>query len=545
MTMFDENQVRRLFEQLPAERPAPSWRVVVVVDRRNLDSVKIVQLFPRAWAPDGVVQQSLELSREQVSAAVDWLREPCADGRAIVLLLGGPVDETAEAFFSLDHCRSAELAPARDNPFARPSSRGKAAPPRSLAPFVVAGRERLSLNKPPVFVRARSGPAPERNLLTIFGPGDSDGWPPRTTFELTGVKPRQTVDLKIDIEPDLTGDRWVVSRNDERLPETHDHEIARRAPLRRLILIFDRTCPDGGQWSAAYNASMDLAGAAAEPESATADDWGRHGGGTAKTPSPTELAGETRPARTGPELLNAEIREALVDVLGREFAGERLTITPIWFADQAKDGLCWPPNFDPPIQSAGHLPNVDVAGLALALEQNCTYSPGVDLWDPVDDALKLAVDDVQGAPEEAWGVLIVGNSPPAPPLQHDSPLWELLRLDGHSVRAQTDVQPYTSTFAGADRSRFIDHVEKLQRKGVPIAYLFLTHPRCDPEHRPVFNAYQSLSTQVLRVLKAHVHLEDCEATHDGIRRVLPAVLDHLRNPPASLVQLARGNEEAR
>lgn len=386
------------------------------------------------------------------------------DGRPVVLVFRRdrpPADDLVEAFYgSLDEV----LAVAEEEPATPPevqavdvTFRGRTAVRVNsrLLPFAVdfdlpAGRE-------------------DRWVLEVAGTSPADPLPPPTWFRVAAPGRGR---VRVDVEPDATGARWSLAYEEggeiERLP----------APPRgsdgdglRLALVLDRTCPDAEHTLAA--AKVGLRGA------------------------------------TGHGTMNRGIRRALGKALPFELPGNPpARVLPYWVADVADEHLHAPPGLDLPDQPHGALGEVPVGEVAPRLE-TLGYSPGLDLWDPLELALAEATDELATTPGADAAVLLVGNSPPTHPTQEESPLAALpARLGLRATwRASNDLWHRT--------------LFRLEGMHVPVCYLFLTHPEARGRAAEVEEGTR-------RALEACVPLVARPATAEGVREGVRDALALLR-----------------
>jgi hypothetical protein len=258
--------------------------------------------------------------------------------------------------------------------------------------------------------------------------------------------------------------------------------------LEELTLVLDRTCPDRELWSDAYL----LAGS----------------GGTGAEPK-----------------FNAGVRAGLAEGL-RACARPDLTVRLVWFADRAGESLVKFDGVADPGGLAGHVGEARADGLD-GLLAFCPYSPGIDLWDPLEEGLRLAAEPLLDRPRPGSAILLVGNSPPNLPLQADSPFWGLLDFQkrGTTTRRKSALFP--------------DLVTRLDRAGVPLAYLFLTHDQCDPNHRDDLGRFLSLQGEVKEALRFYLPgaVVEAPADADGIAAGLERALALLSEPRVSGVEV--------
>ncbi|MGC3970370.1 MAG: hypothetical protein QM775_24465 [Pirellulales bacterium] len=231
------------------------------------------------------------------------------------------------------------------------------------------------------------------------------------------------------------------------------------------------------------------------------------------------------PALTPPAEYNREILEALAENLRREFSDAPAYVDLIWFADDM-EGLPWFADFSPPPSAAADVPDCTSDNMQDSLS-GLTYSPGLDVWDHLETALEIVVNKLSGLDPDRTAVLIVGNSPPNPPLDDRSPFWNLLRLDNGIPRRPDADQPYTSTYRRGRRSNYHDWVDRIQAGRLPIAYLFLKHTSCLPAHRAEFDMFQQMQECVVAAFQQSIHVEAVQADRTGIAVGLSKILEVL------------------
>jgi hypothetical protein len=229
-------------------------------------------------------------------------------------------------------------------------------------------------------------------------------------------------------------------------------------------------------------------------------------------------------ADAGPEKAAGEYNRAVRDGLAkalREQLADGVEVHLAWFADVHEKGVSSPDTVTMPLTPAGEVGVLPPAALADALE-SCPYSPGLDIWDPLEEALQLAAAPLVQAPRPGSGILIVGNSPPNLPLQATSPFWRLL-----------DFRKGFQTTTRRINKGFTDAVRAVEAAGVPLVYLFLTHDRCAEGERPAFNVFQYLQAEVQKALGAYMAVVAQPADGPGIERGVAEALRLLQDAPVS------------
>lgn len=341
----------------------------------------------------------------------------------------------------------------------------------------------------PVDVEVMAG---ARTHLGVRGVTGASGLPPGAWFEVAG--PGQ-VRVRVDLEARSNGDLWRVT----------DVTGRRLAPVsvpapgrpRTVAVILDRTCPDEGRWTEARRVSL--------------DGWSAHeahGYG----PEPAE----TRP---GPETFNADIREGLVR--GLRSAGPEVRIDGWSVADTAADHLPDPPGValpESPVMAAG------IGGSPDAMFGAAAWSPGLDFWDPLDLALRDALDVLTADSSRPAAVLFVGNSPPTRPMQRSSPLAALAEHRGSHTTAREMTRVWH------------EQLERALRHDIPISYVFLRHQSASPKERNEFDNFQDRQTRLgMALTQCGLSVLDVPATGDGVARGVAMALTRLAGPPRARV----------
>jgi hypothetical protein len=277
----------------------------------------------------------------------------------------------------------------------------------------------------------------------------------------------------------------------------------------RLGLVFDCTCPDRDCWSAARRLMFDPA---------------------SRVVGQSQYEGKAARRERAPAQLNADIRQGLAaafrDRFGRPVEDRRdkpagsLAIHLAWFADGEGEGVASLEGLEMPIAlwgDRGTVPAVELGDLL----QRCTYSPGLDVWDPLEEALQIVAAPLLHDPQPGSGILIVGNSPPNMPLLADSPFWKLLDREGMPTTTRRKTTLFTSL------------VRALDSAGIPLVYLFLTHDRCADEQGRDFQVFDDIQSEVRDALAAYMPVVRRPADGPGIADGLTEVLGYLERPAVS------------
>ncbi len=292
--------------------------------------------------------------------------------------------------------------------------------------------------------------SPEHGNAADEGGPANAAFPAASWFELQ--LDAGEAELELAILPTRSGDTWSIrraSRNGE--PIARAVPARKPAPIQRLIIVFDRTCPDAERWSDARDLVR----------------FGRSN--TAAQPAPTGVpefdarakqAASAQPA-VGAALpqaeLNAEIRRGLIEGLKAAFPAP-IPLDIVWFADNV-EGIYPKDVAIPEVRGWGSATAGSTTAQAQRAISNLTYIPGLDIWDALDDGLNEAARIVTEFGPAA--VLIVGNSPPHPPLEPHHPFTRLWR---------EQLPPS----AARSRGSFPAQLAKLEKLRCPVAMLFLT-----------------------------------------------------------------------
>jgi hypothetical protein len=203
-----------------------------------------------------------------------------------------------------------------------------------------------------------------------------------------------------------------------------------------------------------------------------------------------------------------------------------LMVHAAWFADAHEEGVASIDGIDWPRTLAGDLGVRPAAELGDLLER-CTFSPGLDLWDPLEEGLCLVAEPLLRSPQPGTAILIVGNSPPNLPLDGASPLYDLLEFRGFSTTTRRKNNLFTNL------------VRDIDAHAIPFVYLFLGHDRCrEDEEVAALHVHQGLQEQVRRALGHYLKVIPAPADAEGVARGLREALDFLSRPPVSGVVLS-------
>jgi hypothetical protein len=485
--MVRADEVARLLRLFPGRGS------VAVLDWRDSAGPSVCEVFVRAWAPEGFVcvpvpgggpAEAARLAVERGAGVVvltgEAPRDDATAGLPEPVLVRDVGGRLLHGSLSLD-----DLEP----PDARTGS----------TTLTIEGRNEQALYHVdlPQTVCVTLTENPARNLVRVWGESRLGSLPAPKWFRLRG---QGACPLTVGVRTGVLGDRWEVRAGDEPAEAVADpREGLAPVPLRRLGLVFDRTCPDREAWSDARHLMVS---------------------GPALRVGREYLGADVGPEKP-PGDYNRGVREGLTRALTEHLGGERVDIHLAWFADVHEKGVASPDTVTMPLTAAGEVGIRPVSALAEALE-SCPYSPGLDVWDPLEEALQLAVAPLAAEPRPGSGILIVGNSPPNLPLQATSPFWRLLDFrKGHQTTARRLSKVFTDTLRAAENA------------GVPLVYLFLTHDRCVPEEWAAFNVFQYLQAEVQRALASYLPVVAEAADAEGIGRGVAEALRVLREPAVS------------
>jgi hypothetical protein len=255
----------------------------------------------------------------------------------------------------------------------------------------------------------------------------------------------EEVSVAIDVVCDIAGDRLIASVDEERLDVVA--KPAPRAPsLQHLGVVFDRTALDGRAWLDGLRfAQGDLP--------ATAQDQGG-----SFFAAPAAVPSAANPATPTAANFNRDLRSALqraISGLSTEHVGLRFTCAA--FAEQALDGLANPRNFQLPDRKVFSLLDADRRPAEAWLAKQ-TYSPGLDVWDPLEEALEVLMT-AKRAPE---ALLLLTASPPNPPPDVQDPFAQFF---------------HRTNTTGRDLicSSLRDLLAEAANRGIPVALVFLDY----------------------------------------------------------------------
>ncbi len=469
-------------------------RLWTVLDARSPGRWSLHAVFVRAWAAGGFVHRVL--SDGDLPPPGELRQALAGNGPAVLVGSGALPEDLAGLLGELPDVLAVQQRDGRLFCAGRPLD--------DLEPVEVCdsttsvhlqGRNTVSrhhVDLPQTF-RARGCAVPVRSVVRVEVSNPAEPPLPPRWFRLPGPG---RAELRINVRPGRDQDRLEVTINGE--PAAPAPAPAEGGPsLDRLGLVFDRTCPDRGHWGDARLLVV----------------------------NPLAYLGSDRPAMGE---LNRSIREGLTRGLAEWARSGPLTVHLAWFADVPGEDVAGiqelPPAWALP-QRRAETPGERQAEQIGALLEKCSYSPGLDLWDPLQDALDIVAEPLVRRPRPGTGVLIVGNSPPDLPLDATSGLYDLLRFPGHGTTARRRSNLFTRRLG------------ELDNQGVPVVYLFLLHDHCEPDEVPDLHVYQALHEQIRQALGRHVAVVAALADAEGVARGVQEALTLLAHPAASGVRV--------
>ncbi len=327
-------------------------------------------------------------------------------------------------------------------------------------------------------------------------------------------------DLIIDIEPGLENDKWSIFMVacDERI------ELQRSEPpinsqrvtdIEFLSVILDRTCPDNSQWKNAFNLVYGVTSVDRSYEKDDFDVPDSEDGHSAK-----ELSEQRKL-----EEFNRDIKHGLIEGLSK-CLNEKLIqeVQGWWFKDTKDEELV---NFvDPGIDMdvpavSGGGPTATSGVQCSIMFQPVSYSPGLDIWDPVDEALEMSLNsfDQERIHGKNIGILIIGNSPPINPAQTNSPFNDLTSISGSRHNFYTRRQSH----------RWHRTLEECKRRNIPVCYLFLQHSNFSDVDQKFIDQYTNVQGKVYRALHRTVSTITAVAELSAVSEGVLLALKELKN----------------
>jgi hypothetical protein len=177
--------------------------------------------------------------------------------------------------------------------------------------------------------------------------------------------------------------------------------------------------------------------------------------------------------------------------------------------DQATHGLASPPSFTMPDRLVFTLKDADGKAASAWLATQ-TYSPGLDVWDPVE----VALEEVLEASQPSEAIVIVTASPPNPP------------PDFHDPFAEYFAKTLTSGRDGDSISLRI-LLEMAAEKGIPVACIWLTHTDAPvpnaPELQGPFQRFHHMQQEIQDTYRKYpslLNFDSSASDADGLKQAL-------------------------
>ena len=505
MCVSDTVMAKRILALVDPKSEMLSGVAAIVVDGRCA-SLRVLALLPRSWAKDGVEVEELSNSGLN-SLLIDRLKKL---GRPIYFL--ELLDKAfGEAKVVITELYATPLYQREDGVLLNALEEEiclRADFPKYSGSTIVMiqgnRRQRYTDVDLPLEVEVRlRGDDPRRWFVGVkvessYSPKLVD----QTWFRLSGPSHGR---LSIKIEASWEGDKFDVQYGDDDGHIIPMSKPAVRSPpaLERLSVIFDRTCPDKEAWVRAFGLATG------------AIDWGKNYFAV------EDNANDQWAINDNVELavpnLNLEIRTNLGVALANHLEGWKTEVDAYWFADTVGEHLSGPESMVLPDRVYGAVPANNLEDIF----STCTYSPGLDLWDPVDMALHAALKPLEQVVAGAAAVIIVGNSPPNVPTRQSSPIWEILNWS----RYRTTYRKATVYWHAA--------LERAERSSIRVIYLFLSHSPPSGASDALLKDYHrfaDLSHEVRRALSACMPVVLAEADKEGISKGIEECLHRISRP---------------
>lgn len=301
----------------------------------------------------------------------------------------------------------------------------------------------------------------------------------------------------LDLHP-ARQDRVVIQPRFERSVELKPPPATPppRSPL-ALHILFDRTTLDIGAWDNARKTVAALS----------------------KKIDEKLMEGDVH---TGPAEWNRQLRSDVAAGVAagvEQVASRKPLLAIVSFADRERDiGIRAIDDLPLPeavLPSGPPSRNLNIDGLINS--ELCSWQPGLDLFDAVDEALKTVVETLSKKYQHA--VMIIGDSPP-PPSGPSDPLWQELVLK--PVRSNARTSPL-----------FNEALESLKTRQIPVVWIF---PR--PDIFPAYTDYPAFSNMRNSVYNALLKIPDIDLrmTSSG-----QALQDEIRDTIVALARRASGD----
>jgi hypothetical protein len=469
-------------------RLIPERRHFTILDGRNPDAPVLQSVFVRSWAPAGFVQRTLHTGS---LPSFTHLKEELAEEGSLVLTADRPLlDDLAGQMSALPGTLLVQHRQGQFYHAGQPlSDREPVESQTGRTSLLVEGKTALmrqNISLPQVF-RVHPCAVAGRSLVRVEGMDPFERLPGPRWFRVVGPA---RVEMRVEVHPSPVADRWEVMVNGQPADPVAAPTLTAARRLERIGLVFDRTCPDRASWS---DARLLL-----------------------------DIPGEFKNDRGVPlwPRFNQSIRDGVVEVFRTAEEYRTLQVHLACFADVPGKELASVEGVDMPLTATGDLGTRPADRLGDLLD-GCTYSPGLDLWDPLEEALRLVAGPLLRQPRPGTGILIIGNSPPNLPLDGTSPLYGLLDQGG------------IATTSRRRSSLFTNLIRQLDDQGIPIVYLFLTHDRCGVQEADALHVFQGLHEKIRQILTFYLKVVTTPADAEGVARGLAEAIAFLSDPPIS------------
>ena len=306
-------------------------------------------------------------------------------------------------------------------------------------------------------------------------------------------------DLVLEVDAVCRWDRadsLVAKAADNALYRISSPDALRPSTLQRLGLVFDRTALDGQAWLDGLRfAQGDFAAAG-----------GAASGGFFDTAQPAAAADTAASVINFNEGLRRAMQAGVTELASNGVVS-RFSIATV--VDQATHGLASPPSFTMPDRLVFTLKDADGKAASAWLATQ-TYSPGLDVWDPVE----VALEEVLEASQPSEAIVIVTASPPNPP------------PDVHDPFAEYFAKTLTSGRDGDSISLRI-LLEMAAEKGIPVACIWLTHTDAPvpnaPELQGPFQRFHHMQQEIQDTYRKYpslLNFDSSASDADGLKQAL-------------------------
>lgn len=390
----------------------------------DLCECRLSEVFRRPWVASGVIPIPLAEGKSDVEGHLTRLASDSPGPLIVVRREAMAFDTTLldqlDAF-PLDRLIWVDVDEAGTALSDRQALLARTIPPQAWALTITAeDHRRMTVDGLPVAMDVASQSADPRTwLLAVEGTAPL---PQRTWFQLPAPGRGR---LGLAIRPGRDGDRWQAWLSGDGSPspalQIPGDPLGNR-PF-RLTVILDRTCVDHNHWEAARRLHSTVIREFC-PDMST---W------------------------------NADLRRRIALALAE--LPDIADFDVWWFADLPGDGLAWPgpwPGPDRAFGTAGRWPGSSLPGALAGLG----WVPGLDVWDALDLALEGVVAGIDSSQASRNAVLIIGNSPPAPPLQPSAAWRDAVAAAGAAPAVRR-------------RGRWSETVEHGLAMGIPMAMVQL------------------------------------------------------------------------